>query len=198
MIGLLSLFTLSANAEQRLKNIQVTPFAGFTMGGGIKIEDEDDPGQKQTLDLDESANYGFTVNWPSKYPTEWEIYYNHQDTKVKDDGVKLDIDTLQIGGTYLGQSNTAVPYFVATAGATRIAPKDGSSDYYFGFSTGGGWKFFPTKRIGLRLEGRVLGTVISSDKTWICGGNGGAACSIQTSGNMLWQFQANAGVVFRF
>jgi len=198
LAGAFLLLSQNAQAEQRLRNIQVTPFAGFTFGGDIKVEDEADPDQQQTFSLDESANFGVALNWPSRYPTEWEVYFNHQDTKLKDSGAKLSIDTLQLGGTYLGTLSTAMPYFVATAGATRIAPKNTSADYFFGFSVGGGWKFFPTKRIGLRLEGRALGTVISSNSSWVCGVNGGGACAIRTSGNMLWQFQANAGVVFRF
>jgi len=194
------LFLLAAfpayGAESSLRNIQITPFAGFTVGGEVKLEDENN--DATTIDLDETGNYGLTVNWPSRFPTEWEVYYNHQGSKVKDTGADITIDTLQLGGTYLGSGNTALPYFVATAGLTRIKPESSGSDYYLGFSTGGGWKFFPTKRLGLRLEGRILGTVISSSSQWFCGVNNGGTCAFKTTGNMLWQFQANAGLVFRF
>jgi len=193
---LLSAQALADLGDDRPRPLQITPFAGFSVGGEVKIEDEGD--SETDIELDESGNFGVTVNWPSKYPTEYEVYFNHQDTKFKDSDADLTIDTLQIGGTYIGPGEVALPYFVATAGLTRIKPEASGSDYYFGFSAGGGWKFFPKKRLGLRLEGRVLGTVIDSSSQWFCGVDGGATCAFRTTGNVLWQFQANAGLIFRF
>lgn len=190
---------LPAMAQQRTDSgIQLTPFAGYTLGGEVDARENTE--QETSYRLQESMSYGFALNWPSKAPTEWELYYNHQDTELAKGGRGVKLDTLQLGGTYLGQgSKRAIPFFVATLGGVRIKPEASDSDYAVAFTLGGGYKFFPTKRIGIRLEARALGAFIRSNSSWLCsGGSNGATCAIRTSGNLLIQAQANAGVIIRF
>lgn len=198
---MLCLFAVAAPAmaQQRTDSgIQLTPFAGYTIGG--EVDAREDTEQETNNRLRESSSYGFVLNWPSKAPTEWELYYNHQDTELAKGGPGVKLDTLQLGGTYLGQgSKHARPFFVATLGGMRIKPEATDNDYFVSFTLGGGYKFFPTKRIGIRLEARALGTFISSNNSWFCsGGSNGATCAVRTSGNLLIQAQANAGVIIRF
>ncbi len=193
----LSVVSTTASAQQEsFRGIQLTPFAGYTVGGDIDVVGATNA--EREIGLKESANYGFALNGPSKSPTEWELYFNHQDIQFKEGGPDVSLDTLQLGGTYLGSGKTAIPYMVATLGGMRVAPKGADSDYLWSFSIGGGYKFFPSKRIGLRLEGRMLSTLVSSNSAWFCGVNGGGTCVVRTSGNVLLQFQANAGIIFRF
>ena len=91
----------------------------------------------------------------------------------------------------------------ATLGATHIdVDTEGfGSDTFFGFSIGGGLQVAPTSRIGLRLEARAFGTLLRSGSTLFClsdPGNGTAGCAIRVSGDILWQIQTMAGIVFRF
>lgn len=190
--------SMAASAQQKsFDGIQLTPIFGYTIGGDVDIADATNI--ERGIGLKESISYGFALNGPSKAPTEWELYFNHQETQFKDNGPDVSLDTLQLGGTYLGSGKTAIPYIVATLGGMRVAPKDADNDYLWSFTIGGGYKFFPSKRIGLRLEGRVLSTLVSSDSAWFCGSNNGSgSCVVRTSGNLLLQFQANAGIIFRF
>ena len=97
---------------------------------------------------------------------------------------------------------TIIASFVAaTIGAARFDP-DGpglSSDEFFAFTVGGGWKYFPSSRVGLRQDGRFIGTVLDSDSEIFCqSGPEGGGCIINNRGELLWQFELQAGVVIRF
>jgi hypothetical protein len=180
--------------------LQLTPFVGYRFGGTLNEVDGD--GEYK---LDDAPAVGFIVNWPSVHPTEWELYFSHQSADITSQGGatpvsgKLDLTYMHIGGTYLfEESGPALPYLVATVGLTHADATDFGSDNYFSFAAGGGWKYFPAKRIGLRLDGRFIGTLVSSNSAIFCQGDGGAACAVKVSGKVLWQFELQAGVVFRF
>ena len=204
---LLAFFALAPSisfAKEAAYVLQMTPFAGYRFGG--TFEDRTTGAEYK---LDNNLSYGLTVNFPSRANTEWEIYLSRQATNLDNAGfvanpepIDVNVDYLQIGGTYLFPATaTAVPYFVATVGATRIDPDgiNSKSDTFFSFGVGGGWKYFPSRRIGLRLDGRLLGTFVSSDSRIFCqSGPAGGSCAISTLGNVLYQFEAQLGVVFRF
>jgi hypothetical protein len=90
---------------------------------------------------------------------------------------------------------------VATLGASRFDPDPAGmdSETWFSFGFGGGLKFFPRSRIGLRLDTRVLGS-LSDDNQLICqtGGITGNGCTFHSSGSILWQYVVNAGMIVRF
>jgi len=194
----------AAQAAEQLHNFQLTPFAGYRFGGEFEEEDSD-----ETFELDDASSFGLIINFPYTSYTEWEIYYSQQSTSVDaagfqntDDRFDLDVDYLQIGGTYLfEQTGPALPYFVATIGATNIDPDlaGTSSDNFLSFGVGGGWKFFPDSRVGFRLDGRFLGTFIDSDSKVFCQSNElGGNCAIAVKGDLMYQFEIQSGIVIRF
>ena len=149
------------------------------------------------------------MNFPSVANTEWEVYYSKQSTELDVAGfvagentLDTDVEYLQVGGTYLfDATGKAVPYIVATVGGTKISPDspETKSDTFLSFGIGGGWKYFPASRIGLRLDGRFLGTFIDSNSKIFCSsGSNGGNCAISTSGKLFYQFELQAGVIFRF
>ena len=190
-------------AQQSPGTVELTPFAGFRFGG--TFTDEDDGREAGVAD---SATAGFALNFRDGPNTQWEIVYARQSTDVDvrsfDVGVPtidLDVDILQVGGTYLGDGELFRPYLAATIGASRLSPTfDGlESDTFWSFGIGGGMHFFPTSRLGLRLEGRMWGTLIDSSTSLFCGsGPQGGGCAIAIQGDALWQFETFAGLVFRF
>lgn len=201
--ALLLLATVVA-AEENQYTVQITPFAGYRFGGTFEDKETGDE-----YELNDNSSYGLTVNFPSRGNTEWEVYYSKQSTDLdvagfvpSDNPVDLDVEYLQIGGTYLFDATArSVPYFVATIGGTKVTPDapNTKSDTFFSFAAGGGWKLFPSKRVGLRLDGRLLGTFVSSDSKIFCGsGPEGGTCAISTSGKILYQFELQAGIIFRF
>lgn len=188
--------------------IEITPFAGYRLGGEFESdEDGDAPGQD--IDIDDAAAFGLIVNWPAEDNTEWELYVSRQSTSLDTGGLfdpaeapltKLDISYLQAGGTYWFDGERVRPYIVATVGASRFEPDDSAfdSETFFAFGIGGGYKIMPTSRIGLRLEGRVLGSVVDSDEAVFCRSGAAAnGCLIAVSSNVVWQWEVMAGLVFR-
>jgi hypothetical protein len=193
-----------AKAEDSACRIQLTPFAGYRFGG--EFEDRE---TGETFELDDDTSYGLIFNYPYTDYTEWELYYSQQSTSVDAAGFTdtenrfdLDVNYLQIGGTYLfEESRMAVPYFVATVGLANIDPdiEGTSSDNFLSFGVGGGWKFFPASRVGLRLDGRFIGTFIDSDSEIFCqSGQVGGSCAVALKGDLLYQFEMQAGLIVRF
>jgi hypothetical protein len=189
--------------DERYK-LEITPFVGYRFGGSFDDDETD-----ENYDLENDSSVGLIVNFPSKNNTEWEIYYSKQSTEIRTGDLfsntkvlDMDVEYLQIGGTYLFEREKEFqPYFVATIGAARFDPSGAntSSDTFFAFSAGGGWKYFPDKRVGLRLDGRFIGTLIDSDTDIFCQtGPNGAECLVSNKSDVLWQFELQAGVVFRF
>jgi opacity protein-like surface antigen len=199
------LLPTQAVAQKTAKDfkLQITPFVGYRLGG--TFEDDD---TEEDYDLDNNSSAGLIINFPSKANTEWEIYYSKQSTELKTGDlflgtrvVDMDVEYLHLGGTYLfDRSGESQPYFVATIGATRMEPSgvDTSSETFFSFAAGGGYKYFPDKHIGLRLDGRFIGTFIDSNSNIFCQSDQGGTCVINTTGKILYQFEMQAGVVFRF
>ena len=182
---------------------ELTPHVGYRVGGSFEDEETG-----ESIDLEDHGSYGLIFNIIEKPNTQYEFSWSHQDTSVNlDDSngnpfkLDIDIDFLQIGGTYMFEGDTARPFIVATLGAAhyRSDGESSESDTYFAFSIGGGWKLWPTKRFGLRLEGRYYGTLVDSNSKIFCTSSSTASgCLIQTSGKLISQWELMAGGSFRF
>ncbi len=57
-----------------------------------------------------------------------------------------------------------------------------------------GVKYFLTKQLSLRLDGRALGTLLNSNSAIFCSGG----YTISVSGSTLWQFEGGLGLIFAF
>lgn len=112
--------------------------------------------------------------------------------------VDIDIQLLQLGGTYQGPGEKVRPYVAATIGGTRI-DADSASDSFFSGSIGIGLQMMPNARLGFRLEARAYGTLTDSDTDLFCRtGPDLNICAVRVDGEVLGQVQAFGGVVFRF
>ena len=189
------------------RGIEITPFAGYRMGGEFEGEGSDPAAAD--IEIDDAAAFGLAINWPADENTEWEVYASRQSTDLGTAGLfdpaatppgGLDITYLQVGGTYWFDGDLARPYIVATVGVSRFEPDDAAfdSETFFAFGVGGGYKLWPTSRLGLRLEGRFFGSVVDSDETVFCRTGGvTSGCLIAVSGDAIWQWELTAGLVFR-
>jgi len=194
-------------AEPGEYRFSLTPLLGYRMGGDFQREDS---GAK--LSLDDAAAFGFILNAPAEALgddayTEWELYFSRQSAGIDkapagvDPSLDLDISYLLLGGTYVGAGELVRPFLAAGIGAAHLSPDASGygSDTVFAVGIGGGAQVFPTEQIGLRLEVRALGAVIDSDSNIFCAsGPEGSACAVSASGNILWQWEAFAGLVARF
>ena len=108
---------------------------------------------------------------------------------------------MHLGGTYLFDGVNARPFIALTVGVTHFDPSFGDldSENYFSASFGAGLKVNATEQLGVRLEGRVYTTLLESDSRIFCSSNLGVGeCIIEASGTTLTQWEARAGLIFRF
>lgn len=197
----LLLIAWTAEAQEP-PGFQVTPFAGYRMGGQIDAQDTD-----ISIELDDSASFGLLVNWPAKNNTEWELHYSNQQTEARIEDaatasearVDFDAHAFQIGGTYLFEgSDNVLPYLAMTIGGTYISTP-GESDTFFSGSLGLGVKFFPSSRVGLRLEARGYATLINSSSRIFCStAPDVSGCAISVAGDIAGQIETFAGITIQF
>ncbi|MCU0224851.1 MAG: hypothetical protein MUF27_12465 [Acidobacteria bacterium] len=214
--ALLVVFTLLAlgAAEAALPALaggwELTPILGYRYGGSAR---ETESGTE--ANIQGSVVYGLILNLKAREDGQFEFLYTHQGTELDlkdgyvpfyEEPVQIDpglaIDTLQFGGLlFLSPNPRSRPYIVMTLGASLISPEDPDLDggTYFSGSFGGGWKLYPSKNVGVRLELRGYGTFASDSSEIACsGGGGGGVCFVGASGWAIWQIEASVGLILRF
>ena len=184
-------------------NVELTPFGAYRFGGSFNVDDSNG-----SYDVEDSPAAGLILNWRHRDNTRWEIYYARQDTDANFDAATindptLDVETrvLQLGGTYQGSGDRVRPYLAATLGGTRVTvmSRGSKSDTFLSGSIGVGLLFRPESRLGVRLEIRGHGTLIDSGTDLFCEtGPSINVCALRIEGDMLWQIDTFAGIVFRF
>jgi len=191
---------VSISTESMGQSFEVTPFVGYRVGGTL--------GDSVTgfgLDIKNSESYGVVLGYRTSLHTMVEVLaYNHQSTALRPKGlfsppslVDFSVDYYHLGGSYIWRPEKKLrPFIQASLGVTLFSPDraDLESETRFSFGLGGGLKFFIIDNIGLRLDGRALGTVQDSDSPFFCS----SGCSIETQGNILWQFEGSLGIIIAF
>jgi opacity protein-like surface antigen len=195
--------TTTALAQEKNFNFELTPYGGYRVGGEFEETDGD-----LSIDLDDNSSFGFIFNARHSPVTQWEIIYSRQETSadtigtgLSDPSLDLSVEYLQGGGTYLWDGEHIRPYLAATLGGTHINVSTAGfdSDTFFSFSLGLGLQIQPNSRLGLRLEARSFGTLLDSDTDIFCQSSPESnICAVRIDGTVLWQFEAFAGLVFRF
>jgi hypothetical protein len=189
----------AAAQEQRL-DLEITPYGGWRFGGAFDVQESTD-----SWEIEDSSSFGLILNLREGFNTQWEILYSRQSSDARLNSttqpasrIDMDVQMLQVGGTYQWEGDTVRPYLVATLGGTRLAaPSD--SDVFFSGSIGLGLQILPESRVGIRLEARAYGTLTDSDTDLFCStGPDENICAIRVDGEVLGQFETFAGVVFRF
>ncbi len=195
--------TTPAAAQDNPFKFEITPFTAYRIGG--QFDEKDGDGQ---FELNESDAQGIVLNIRANPNGQWELLYARQDTEVDTQGLfatepilDLDVEYFQFGGTYLFDGDNTRPFIAFTLGLAHFDPQPAEfdSESYFSASFSGGLQLNASKRLGVRLEGRVFTTFVDSDSNIFCGSAGGAGtCLIQVDGTTITQWEARAGLVFRF
>ena len=197
------LVSAPAFAQDSQLRYEVTPYIGYRMGGSF----DDETGQRD-FELQDSDALGLIINGRVEENTQWEFLLGRQSTSVDTQGLFVDdplldinVDYFHLGGTYLFDGDSVRPFVALTLGATRFNPDPSGfgSETYFSAAFGGGWQFNASKRFGVRLEARAFTTFLDNDSSLFCQSDaGGAECLIAVESNTLTQWEARAGLVFRF
>lgn len=194
-----------ATGDQRnaAYKFEVTPFIGYRTGGQFDEMDGD-----AEFDLTESEALGFLFNVTANANGQYELLYARQSTLLDSGGLFLseprfdvDVEYFQFGGTYLFAGDVARPFIALTIGMSRFDPQPAefSAENFFAASFGAGIQLNPRGRFGMRLEGRVYTSLVDDNSRIFCGSDFGVGgCLIEVDGTLLTQWEARAGVVFRF
>jgi len=196
-------FGSTAFAQGLTSKFEITPFAAVRTGGQFEQIDGD-----LEFDLDESSAYGIILNGYVRDNTQWEFFYSKQDTIVDTQGLfvsdplaDIGVEYIQLGGTYLFDGSTARPFIAMTFGMSRFDPEPAefAAENFFSGTFGAGVQLLTNKRMGLRLEIRGMATLVDDNNSIFCqSGNGAALCLIEIDGTILMQWEARAGLIFRF
>jgi len=190
------LFGQSALASAQA--FEVAPFAGYRFGGGFFERLTGQP-----VDLDGAASFGVAVDVPLVDELQVEVLYTHQHAHVLVPAHhqlpatrwRIAVDHWQGGGLQEFGGGRVRPFLTGTLGLTRYAAQD-DSEIRFAVSAGGGVKLFPSRHVGVRLDGRVFATFVDADARFGVCSSGGCVIAFRT--DVVWQADFTAGVVFRF
>ena len=192
-----------AAAQGNWFKFEVTPYAAYRMGGSF--DEENGAGG---VKLNDSSAEGILFNFAANANGQYELLYGRQRTDAdtlgffaNDPTIDLQVEYLQFGGTYLFDGESTRPFIALTLGGTRFDPRFDSlgSESFFSASFGGGLQIRARERLGIRLEARVFTTFVDDDSTIFCSSNNGAgACLVNIESRTLSQWEARAGLVFRF
>ena len=186
-----------------LPRFALTPYGGYTFGGEFK-----DDAESLAVEVDDAPHLGLIFNIRETANTQWEVFYSRQEAEAdtseispSEPEVDIDVQYLHLGGTYVADGEWARPFLAAGIGGTRFdpGPLTFDTENFFSFGVGAGWQLQPTDRLGVRLEGRLLGTFLHSDTALFCEtGIEENVCAIAADSELYWQFQTSLGIVLQF
>jgi opacity protein-like surface antigen len=198
----------AAPAWAEAPRFEITPFAGARVGGGFDAGDLGGTGTTDdSVDLGSGAGFGIDLGLYRDDQSFYELLYSSQSAALDSsdpllDGVDLQIDYLQFGGTlfFPQQNDFFVPYLSLTLGATFMQP-DGAfdSETKFSGSLGGGVRVPFNDHVALNLGVRGYLTFIESDTDLFCVSNAtDAGCLVRSSGSTFFQAEGSLGLSVRF
>jgi hypothetical protein len=199
LVCLLGASTLSA------QGFEITPLYGYRFGG-----DFFELLTRRPLDIDGAPAVGIAVDVPTSDGFQIEALFTHQHANalvpVLPPGPPLnwafDVDHWQGGGLQeydIGRPKVR-PFLTGTLGLTRYAT-EGQNEIRFTLGAGGGVKLFPSRHVGVRLDGRAFMTFADADVAFFAcstiGPNAGT-CAVGFNANLVWQAEFTAGLVVKF
>jgi len=177
---------------------ELAPFGGYRVGGGFF-----ELLTGQPVDLDGATSFGVAVDVPLANGVQIEGLFTHQHAKVlvaahhplAATRWRIAVDHWQGGGLQEFGAGRVRPFLTGALGLTRYAAQD-DREIRFAVSSGGGVKLFPSRHVGVRLDGRVFATFVDADARFSACSPRGCVLAFRT--HVVWQADFTAGVVFRF
>lgn len=210
ILPLLLLMTLGAAvpaAAQEGTHVEFTPFASFGFEGNFDRGFDDDY-ELDDLSVDDANGYGLIVGFPMSRHFTIELSYNRQETELFFDDeifglpdvlLDLDIEYLHAGATFNFGAGHVQPFVSLSGGLTRFSPKTDFDEYdsetRFSAAFGGGLKIYFNDNFGVRLQGRVISTLVDEDEEAFCGRR---ECYYYDEDTYLYQAEVAAGLILAF
>ena len=177
-------------------------------GGAGKADSPPDSGNTADADLSADGVVHFVANYHESTDSDGARLYsefflgaNTLEADVTTDSVNYtaSIDALhaQVGGVYeWADSQWLKPYFVMTLGLSHYSPELTDEETYFSGTAGLGSRFRLTNKLSLKLEARVLGTLLNDSSPIFCQDDD--ECSVGIDGRLWNQQHFTAGMSWSF
>jgi opacity protein-like surface antigen len=205
--GSLLLCNVAALAEGAAPRFEVTPFAGYRMGGEFEVPSDSEDAE-ESVDLESDASYGIDLGLYRDRYSFYELLYSRQEASLDSSdaalgGVDVSVQYWHVGGTAMFPQDDTwfLPYLSLTIGATILEPESGAydSETKFPASLGGGLRLPVNDNLAVTLGLRGYLTFIKSDTDLFCvSGLEGATCLLRSSGSTFFQGEASLGLTVRF
>ncbi len=203
-IAALAAVALFAASSAGAQSVELTPFGGYRFGWGVS-----DVGGAPVVDDDGGVSFGVIANFVMGPPAEgfkFEVLFSREQARVQIQPTffsppltaHVEVDHLMVGVSQDLDARTLEPgdsraFISGLVGLTRYAAA-GDTEFRFTVGLGAGGKFFATRHLGVRLDGRVYMTIIGVGGAGVCSGG----CVFVFNGNPVFQADLTAGVVFAF
>lgn len=200
VLALLAFASLPTAAD-----ISLSPFLGYRVSSSVDIESSGASTRDQ-IRFEDTLSQGLTLNFDlPEAGKQGELYFGQQKTSAKLDNTLFAPDTqaidvtiyqLQFGGLYFPGGKTYGGFASGVLGVTRLEPDDPAfnTHHRLALSLGGGYQFFISEKLRLRLDLRGIYTALDSGGSAFC--SGGCELTYRSSGYL--QVEAGAGLVLRF
>ena len=194
--------TLTATPALSQQKGEIAPFVGYQFGTTIHVRNGD-------LKIGSDVNYGVTADMYVRRNSAVELAWFHQPTTLRfvpvvgvSESIGLAVNYFQIGGLTEFPQGPARPFLSFSLGATYYKPESKplnglnlSDEWRFSMILGGGVKYMASPRVGLRLQGHLMGTFLDSGGGLFCGFGG---CSLGFFGSGILQGDVSAGLAIAF
>lgn len=184
------------------QDFEITPIGGYRFGG-----DFFELLTRQPLDIGGAPALGFVLDVPTSTGFQVEALFTHQHAQAfvptfpsgPPVSWHFDVDHYQAGGLQEFDSGRMRPFLTGTLGLTNYRAQS-NNELRFTLGAGGGIKLFPSRHVGVRLEGRAFMTFVDADVgLFACStlsANGG--CVVGFNANIVWQTEFTVGLIVRF
>jgi opacity protein-like surface antigen len=214
---LAALFSLVLSSSAYAQKVEVSGIFGWTLSDGVTGQAvlAGDGQLYDTIDIKDSASWGFSVGFNATESVEVGFLFGQQMSTLAVEGTRTrDVGDLTIN-TYhpyvafnAGDVDSTIrPYVMFGLGATNYGPvsftgangqaRETGGETQFSTTWGAGVKMFPSPNVGVRFGAQWTPTYIKTDAAgWWCDPYWG--CYVVGDAQYSNQFQFNGGITFRF
>jgi hypothetical protein len=177
------------------QTIEVVPLAGYRFNN-----DQFEAAANRPVDLDGAPVVGGALNvaigdgrWLESLFTRQQAEVTVPRSPVRS---RVVVDQLLGGGRQEFGVRGARPFFTGLLGLTRYGVDGHDAEVRFTIGAGGGVRVPVQRRIGVRLDSRVLTTFVDLDARAAACGPG--LCLVAVDASVVWQFEFTADVIVVF
>jgi outer membrane protein W len=209
-LGLLGFFLCAGASTRAQGKFEVSPFVGYETSGSYPVNLYPSGSFATPIDqlrVNEATSFGtfldynFTENFQAEFM--WDRNNTSYSARQISDGTYFkafnsDVDQFQFGGAYTfrDSSRRLRPYAAFSVGFTHDSNGGGNPNRTeFGYSVGGGVKYYLSRHFGLRGDIRYMPTYGSSGYGTFCGPG---FCYNAHVANFLNRGNFVGGVIFKF